>query len=130
MQASRNDTDVDLDVIAGKGTLVDLLEIAPVECPCGVSRRAFGELRESATSVHLTDISKDARTHYHRMVNETYVILECDEGAAIELDGEKRPVESLMAVFIPAGVRHRAIGEMRVIVFCSPKFDPEDEFFD
>jgi mannose-6-phosphate isomerase-like protein (cupin superfamily) len=130
MQTSSGDTEVGLQELASNGRLVDLLDISPIHCPCGVSRRAFTNLQESPTSVHLTDISRDARTHYHRQINETYVILECEEEAAMELDGEMTAVEPLMAVFVPAGVRHRAVGEMRVIVFCSPKFDPDDEFFD
>jgi hypothetical protein len=31
---------------------------------------------------------------------------------------------------IPPGVRHRALGRMRVLIVVLPKFDPEDEWFD
>ena len=30
----------------------------------------------------------------------------------------------------PSGVRHRAIGEMKVLIVMAPKFDPEDEGVD
>ena len=35
-----------------------------------------------------------------------------------------------MCVMIPPGVRHRAIGEMKVLIVVLPKFDPVDEWFD
>jgi len=31
---------------------------------------------------------------------------------------------------IPPGVRHRAIGKMRVLIVAYPKFDPKDEWLD
>ena len=33
-------------------------------------------------------------------------------------------------LLIPPGVRHRAIGEMTVLIVVIPKFDPADEHFD
>jgi hypothetical protein len=33
-------------------------------------------------------------------------------------------------VLIRPGVRHRAIGPMKVLVVVHPKFDPADEWFD
>jgi hypothetical protein len=35
-----------------------------------------------------------------------------------------------VCIVIPPGVRHRAIGRMRVLIFVVPKFDSEDEYFD
>jgi mannose-6-phosphate isomerase-like protein (cupin superfamily) len=110
--------------------IVDLTQLEPTECPCGVARRAFAERPDGHASVHLTEIHHRARTHYHRHLTETYVILECGADAAIELDGRQIPVSPLTTVVIPPGVRHRAIGEMRVIIFCTPPFDPDDEFVD
>ena len=90
----------------------------------------FAEKREFPATVHLTEISEDARTHYHRRLTETYVIQECDNTAYMELDGEKHPVRPGTAIMIPPGTRHRAVGKMKVIIFCTPKFDPQDEWFD
>lgn len=80
--------------------------------------------------MHLTAISKDAQTHYHLRQTEVYVVTQCEAGAAIELDGQLQTVRPGMAVLIPPGVRHRAVGEMEVIIFCAPKFDPQDEYID
>ena len=114
----------------GAAVAVNLLEIPPVSCPCGLARRAYTQCADAPATVHLTNISVDARTHYHKRLTETYVILSCGPDAAIELDGQKIPVRPLTSVMIPPGVRHRALGEMQVVIFCTPKFDPADEHFD
>jgi mannose-6-phosphate isomerase-like protein (cupin superfamily) len=111
-------------------TLVALTELPAVACPCGVARRAFADIPEFPATVHLTQIACDARRHYHLRQTEVYVIVACQSGAAIELDGTLHPVEPLTAVHIPPGVRHRAVGEMSVLIYCTPKFDPGDEHFD
>jgi hypothetical protein len=55
--------------------------------------------------------------------------LDCQPGAEIELDGRRYPVARHTAVLIPPGVRHRACGKMTVLILCTPKYDPLDEFF-
>ena len=52
------------------------------------------------------------------------------EDASIELDGVRHPVQPHSAVLIPPGVRHRACGEMTVLIVCTPDFDSSDEHFD
>ena len=101
--------------------------LAPVPCPCGHARRAFAE-SGSAASVHLVDISTDARTHYHKRMTEIYLILE-GEGH-LELDGQLVPVKPMTAVYIRPGCRHRAVGKMKIVNIPIPAFDPADEFED
>jgi mannose-6-phosphate isomerase-like protein (cupin superfamily) len=48
----------------------------------------------------------------------------------MELDGEQVPVRPLQSFVIPPGVRHRAIGRMKVLIVVLPEFDPADEWFD
>jgi len=107
-----------------------LTTLPAVPCPCGVARRAFAEREEFPGTVHLTQISHDASEHYHKDHTEVYVILECGDGAAIELDGQPHPVRPQTAILIPPGVRHRACGQMTVLILCTPNFDPADEHFD
>ena len=110
--------------------VVDLPAIPPVECPCGTARRALVDVADVPLTIHQTDISIDARTHYHRQLTEVYYILECAAGASIELDDEVVPLVPGRLVLIRPGVRHRAVGSMKVIVTVYPKFDPADEWFD
>jgi mannose-6-phosphate isomerase-like protein (cupin superfamily) len=79
-------------------------------------------------SLHITDISEDSRTHYHKKMTEIYFVLE-GEGT-IELDGESFPLKPMTAVLIKPGCRHRAVGNLRIVNVPVPKFDPEDEWFD
>jgi mannose-6-phosphate isomerase-like protein (cupin superfamily) len=110
--------------------VVDFSHLPGVPCPCGTARRAFADVALFPGTFHVTDISADAHRHYHRRLTETYFILECSDGAVLELEGETVPVRPGVCVMIPPGVRHRAVGPMRVLIFVLPKFDPDDEWFD
>jgi mannose-6-phosphate isomerase-like protein (cupin superfamily) len=103
-------------------------EITAVKCPCGLSRRAFLSKENSAASMHTVQISKDAKTHYHKKLTELYLIL---EGTGhIELDGRLVAVKPWTAIQIKPLCRHRAIGNLHVLVVVIPAFDPQDEWFD
>ena len=105
-------------------------EIDAVKCPCGFSRRAFVSPDNPKATMHLVDILKDARVHYHKKLTEIYFIL---EGAGeMELDGDRIPIKPFTAIFIKPGCRHRAVGNLRTLNVPIPAFDPEndDEWFD
>ncbi len=108
--------------------IAQLDEVPAVDCSCGASRRAFAVPDNRVATLHVVDIREDARPHYHRQLTEIYFILE-GEGF-MELDGERVPVRPMTAVLIPPGVRHRAVGRLRIINVPVPAFDPEDEWFD
>jgi mannose-6-phosphate isomerase-like protein (cupin superfamily) len=110
--------------------VVDFRDVPGVACPCGTARRAFSAAEDLPLTVHQTDISHDARTHYHRRLTEVYYVLECGPDAQMELDGQRIDLAPGRAVRIPPGVRHRAIGAMKVLVIVHPKFDEADEWFD
>lgn len=110
--------------------VVDFAELPGVPCPCGTARRAFADVASFPGTVHVTDITADSRRHYHRHLTETYFILECGDGAVMELDDETVPVRPGVCVLISPGVRHRAVGPMKVLILVLPKFDPDDEWFD
>ncbi len=122
------ETSIEKPVLSAE--IVDLTQLPAVPCPCGLARRAFADRDEFPGTVHLTQISKEAATHYHKEQTEVYVVLACDSDAAIELDGRRHPVSPQTAVLIPPGVRHRACGEMTVLILCTPNFDSADEHFD
>ncbi len=107
-------------------SVVQLDQLLPRSCPCGTTRRAFGDQPGAVASAHLVEIRQDAAVHHHARTTEIYVILE-GEGF-IELDGERMPVKPLTAIYIPPGVKHRAIGPLRLLNIPVPAFDPTDEF--
>jgi len=110
--------------------IVDFADIPGVPCPCGTARRAFADVADFPATVHVTSIRIDAQTHYHKKLTETYYFLECGEGAKMQLDGEEVPVQPGLCILIPPGVRHRAVGVMKVLIMVVPKFDPADEWLD
>jgi mannose-6-phosphate isomerase-like protein (cupin superfamily) len=110
--------------------VVNFDELPAVACPCGQARRAFEDVADLPATIHRTDISADARAHYHKRLTEAYYILSCESDALMELDGEQLPVAPGMCVLIRPGVRHRAIGKMQVLIVVLPKFDASDEWFD
>jgi len=110
--------------------IADFSEIAPVPCPCGIARRAFQGITEFPGTLHITEISEDAKRHYHKTLTETYVFLKCEPDARMELDGEVISIRQHQAIVIPPGVRHRALGRMTVLIIVLPEFDPADEWFD
>jgi len=107
--------------------IVDFDQIGGVPCPCGVARRALADEPAFPGSIHRTEITADAKLHYHQRLTETYYILECGPDAKMQLDDETVSVKPGTCVLIPPGVRHRAIGPMTVLIVVLPAFDPEDE---
>ena len=98
------------------------------DCPCGTTRRAFLDDPRQTASMHLLVVSKKAREHYHEKLTEMYYVLE--GSGHLELDGERYPIAEGSAVLIHPGCRHRAVGDLRILVIPVPAFDPADEFFD
>ena len=111
-----------------KYKVAQLDELEGNDCPCGISRRAFVEPDNSVASIHLVNINKDAKKHYHKKLHEIYLILE-GEGH-LELDDDIVPVKPLTTVFIKPGCRHKAVGNLKIVNIPIPAFDPEDEWFD
>ena len=108
--------------------VAQLDEIEPVECPCGMTRRAFVADDNPVATLHVVDVAADSRAHYHKKLTEIYLVL---EGAGhVELDGERVAVRPLTAVLIRPGCRHRAVGRLRIVNVPIPAFDAADEWFD
>jgi mannose-6-phosphate isomerase-like protein (cupin superfamily) len=99
-----------------------------LRCPCGWTRRGFADEPGAPATVHLLQVEVDARTHYHKLMTEIYVVLE-GEGH-LELDGELVVLKPMTSVMIKPGCRHRAIGHLRILNIPIPAFDPHDEWFD
>ncbi len=108
--------------------LVDFDHLPAVCCPCGISQRALANLADYPATLHRTEITTEAKAHYHQRLTETYYILECEPGAQIELDGQSVPVKPGMCIVIRPGCVHRGLGRMKILNFVLPKFDPSDEF--
>jgi mannose-6-phosphate isomerase-like protein (cupin superfamily) len=114
---------------APRNYLIAQLDTVPaVDCPCGQSRRGFAIPENQVATIHLVDISVDARTHYHKRMTEIYLVLEGT--GTIELDGERVLVRPMMSILIKPGCRHRLVGKFRIVNVAIPAFDAGDEWFD
>jgi len=110
--------------------IVDFASLPGTACPCGTARRGFANVPDYPATIHVTEISVDARLHYHKRITETYYFLECEPEAKMQLGDEIIAVQPGTAILIRPGTRHRAIGKMKVLIVAIPKFDPSDEFED
>ncbi len=113
-----------------KFEIVDFDQLPGVPCPCGTAQRAFADRLDYPATIHRTEITEDAVTHYHKIQTEVYYVLNCEPNASIELDGQSFPVKPGQCILIPPGVRHRGVGRMTILNFVVPKFDSNDEYFD
>lgn len=107
--------------------VADFEKIVATPCPCGKSKRAFVRKDNQVASMHVVEISKDSRPHYHKKMTEIYYVLE-GEGH-LEIDGDNIPLKPGVSVLIPPNSLHRAVGELKLINVPVPTFDPEDEWF-
>jgi mannose-6-phosphate isomerase-like protein (cupin superfamily) len=110
--------------------IADFSQLPGVPCPCGTARRAFSDVADYPGTIHVTEIASDARLHYHKILTEVYFFLECQPDARMQLDQDVIPVHPGLCVLVRPGVRHRALGRMKVLIVVLPKFDPQDEWFD
>jgi mannose-6-phosphate isomerase-like protein (cupin superfamily) len=109
---------------------VNFDEVPGVPCPCGTAKRAFEDIAEYPGTIHRTEIRSDSQLHYHKTLTETYYFLDCRPDARMQLNDEIVPVKSGDCIMILPGTRHRAIGEMTVLIIVFPKFNRDDEWFD
>ena len=106
----------------------NLIDIEAVPCPCGMTRRAFTEDSDRIASVHMVDITADAKTHYHKNMTEIYYIL---EGVGrMRIGNEQQDVGPGDAIAIPPGEVHQITntGEAALIFLCccAPGYEHED----
>lgn len=109
-------------------SIIQLDELPVQTCPCGSARRGFRDLPGAVASMHLVEVSGEAAIHHHEHTTELYYILE--GSGFIELDGQRVPVRPGSAIYIPPGVRHRAVGHLKLLNVPVPPFDPRDEHLD
>ncbi len=108
--------------------ITDTRRIAALDCSCGLTRRAFVDDPDQVASLHIVQVSSDAKTHYHKRTTEIYYVLEGN--GQMELDGQLFDISPESAIMIKPECRHRAIGQMKILNVPIPAYDPDDEYFD
>jgi mannose-6-phosphate isomerase-like protein (cupin superfamily) len=95
----------------------DPAEVTPWAETCGQIRCLVEEKDGAAGEVHHVRIH-DAKLHYHERTDEFYYVI-AGEGT-MALDGEEVELHPGVVVYVPRGVRHKACGDLTVLVVCVP----------
>jgi mannose-6-phosphate isomerase-like protein (cupin superfamily) len=96
----------------------DVVEIKPWAETCGQIRPLIEEQDGAAAEVHHLEIT-DAKLHYHERTDEIYYVL--DGEGRMQLDDAEIELHKDVTVYVPRGVKHRAWGNLKVLVVCIPR---------
>jgi mannose-6-phosphate isomerase-like protein (cupin superfamily) len=96
----------------------DPAEVEPWAETCGQIRPLIEEQDGAAAEVHHVEID-DAKLHYHERTDEVYYVI-AGRGTMV-LDGEEIELHEGVVVYVPRGVRHKAVGKLTVLTVCIPR---------
>src|SRR3954449_709530 len=95
----------------------DPTEVEPWAETCGQIRPLIEERDGAAAEVHHVEIDH-AKLHYHERTDEVYYVI-AGRGTMV-LDDEEVELHEGVVVYVPRGVRHKAKGDLTVLVVCVP----------
>lgn len=95
----------------------EISDVKPWIETCGLIRPLLDEHDQAAAEVHHLEIT-DARMHYHERTDEVYYIL-AGKGR-MALDDAEVELHEGVVVYVPRGTKHRAWGDLKVLVVCIP----------
>ena len=96
----------------------DPAEVEPWAETCGQIRPLIEERDEAAAEVHHVEI-QDAKLHYHERTDEVYYVI-AGRGTMV-LDDEEVELHQGVVVYVPRGVRHKAVGKLTILTVCIPR---------
>ena len=96
----------------------DVADVLPWAETCGQIRPLLEEKDDAAAEVHHLQIT-NARLHYHQRTDEIYYVL--DGQGKMRLDDEEIELHKDVVVYVPRGVKHKAWGDLTVLVVCVPR---------
>jgi mannose-6-phosphate isomerase-like protein (cupin superfamily) len=96
----------------------DPAEVEPWAETCGQIRPLIEEHDGAAAEVHHVEIDH-AKLHYHEKTDEVYYVID-GEGTMV-LDDEVIELHRGVVVYVPRGVKHKAVGRLTVLTVCIPR---------
>jgi quercetin dioxygenase-like cupin family protein len=96
----------------------DPQDITPWAETCGEVRSLIEEQDEAAAEVLHVRI-QDAKLHYHERTDEFYYVI--SGTGTMVLDDDEIELHPGVVVYIPRGIRHKAIGDLTVLTVCIPR---------
>jgi mannose-6-phosphate isomerase-like protein (cupin superfamily) len=91
----------------------DPADITPWAETCGQIRCLVEERDQAAAEVHYVEIH-DAKLHYHARTDEFYYVI--DGQGTMVLDDETIELHRGVVVYVPRGVKHKAIGRLTICI--------------
>jgi mannose-6-phosphate isomerase-like protein (cupin superfamily) len=95
----------------------ELSDVQPWLETCGEIRCLIEEKDQAAGEVHHLKIT-DAKLHYHAKTDEFYYVL--GGQGHMQLDDQEIELHEGVTVYVPRGIKHRAWGDLKVLVVCIP----------
>ena len=96
----------------------DPADVEPWKETCGLIRCLIEEKDQAAAEVHHVEI-RNAKLHFHKQTDEIYYVI--DGTGKMLLDDEKIELHKGVVVYVPRGVKHKAIGDLTVLTICIPR---------
>lgn len=96
----------------------DPAEVTPWAETCGQIRPLIEAKDEAAAEIMHVEIDH-AKLHYHKKTDEFYYIID-GQGTMI-LDDDEIELHRGVVVYVPRGVKHKAIGKMTILAICIPR---------
>ena len=96
----------------------DPAAVQPWTETCGQIRPLIEEKDGAAAEVHHLEIT-DAKLHYHQRTDEIYYVI--DGQGHMRLDDDEIELKPGVVVYVPRGVKHKAWGQLKVLVTCIPR---------
>src|SRR2546422_11704445 len=96
----------------------EVTQIKPWTETCGQIRPLIEERDGAAAEVHHLEIT-DAKLHYHKRTDEIYYVI--GGQGRMRLDATELELREGVVVYVPRGVKHKAGGNLKVLVICIPR---------
>jgi mannose-6-phosphate isomerase-like protein (cupin superfamily) len=96
----------------------DPADVTPWAETCGQIRPLIEERDGAAAEVHHVEID-NAKLHYHEKTDEVYYVI--NGRGTMVLDDEEIELHAGVVVYVPRGVRHKAVGRLTVLTVCIPR---------
>jgi len=96
----------------------DPAQVQPWAETCGAIRCLIEAADEAAAEIHHVEI-QDAKLHYHQRTDEFYYVI--DVQGKLIVDDEEVELHQGVVVYVPRGVKHKAVGKLTVLTICIPR---------
>jgi len=93
-------------------------DVPPWAETCGEISPLLEDKDSAAAEVHHLRIT-NAKLHYHQRTDEIYYVL--DGQGQMRLDDAEIELHKGVVVYVPRGLKHKAWGNLKVLVVCIPR---------